>query len=179
MAKAAEGKDPESLLFTWGRDADTAQIGMIVAFSVNTPRSVETAAAQSHVPIYSSKIIYRIMDEVRDRLTSLLPCTYETKVTGEATVLQLFDIHLKGKTTKKIAGCRVGNGIIEKSKGARVVRNGQVIYEGALDALKQHKKDMQEVKKGSECGISLQDYEDLRDGDLIQMYQTIEIPGVL
>lgn len=153
--------------------------GIIVAFSVKTPRSVETVAAQNHVPIYSSKIIYRIMDEVRDRVTALLPCTYETKVTGEATVLQLFDIHLKGKTTKKIAGCRVSNGTVEKSKGARVVRNGQVIYEGVLDALKQHKKDMLEVKKGTECGISLQNYEDLRDGDLIQMYQTIEIPGVL
>jgi translation initiation factor IF-2 len=153
--------------------------GIIVAFSVNTPRSVESTAAQNHVPIYSSKIIYRIMDEVRDRVTALLPCTYETKVTGEATVLQLFDIQLKGKMTKKIAGCRVSNGTIEKSKGARVVRNGQVIYEGSLDALKQHKKDMPEVKKGTECGISLQDYDDLRDGDLIQMYQTIEIPGVL
>lgn len=153
--------------------------GIIVAFSVNIPRSVGAAAAQNHVPIYSSNIIYRIMDEVRDRVTALLPCTYETKVTGEATVLQLFDIHLKGKTTKTIAGCRVSNGTIEKSKGARVVRNGQVIYNGVLDALKQHKKDMLEVKKSTECGISLHDYEDLRDGDLIQMYQTIEIPGVL
>ncbi|OAX38903.1 initiation factor 2 [Rhizopogon vinicolor AM-OR11-026] len=153
--------------------------GMIIAFSVNTPRLAEGAAAQNHVPIYSSKIIYRIMDEVRDRVTALLPCTYETKVTGEATVLQLFDIHVKGKTTKKIAGCRVSNGTIEKSKGARVVRNGQVIYEGTFEALKQQKKDVPEVKKGTECGISLQDFEDLRDGDLIQMYQTIEIPGVL
>ncbi|KAG2115123.1 initiation factor 2 [Suillus discolor] len=153
--------------------------GIIVSFSVKIPRSVETTAAQNHVPIYSSKIIYRIMDEVRDRVTALLPCTYETKVTGEATVLQLFDIHLKGKMTKKIAGCRVSNGTIEKSKGARVVRNGQVIHEGVLDALKQHKKDLLEVKKGTECGISLQDYEELRNGDLIQMYQTIEIPGVL
>lgn len=153
--------------------------GIIVAFSVKIPRSVETTAAQNHVPIYSSKIIYRIMDEVRDRVTALLPCTYETKVTGEATVLQLFDIHLKGKMTKKIAGCRVSNGTIEKSKGARVVRNGQVIHEGVLDALKQHKKDLLEVKKGTECGIGLQDYEELRNGDLIQMYQTIEIPGVL
>lgn len=179
MAKAAEGKDPIPCSFTCGRDANASHIGMIVAFSVNTPRLVEGVAAQNHVPIYSSKIIYRIMDEVRDRVTALLPCTYETKVTGEATVLQLFDIHVKGKITKKIAGCRVSNGTVEKSKGARVVRNGQVIYEGTLEALKQHRKDMLEVKKGTECGISLQDFEDLRDGDLIQMYQTIDIPGVL
>ncbi|KAH7929795.1 P-loop containing nucleoside triphosphate hydrolase protein [Leucogyrophana mollusca] len=153
--------------------------GMIVAFSVNTPRSVETSAAQNHVPLYSSKIIYRIMDEVRDRVTALLPCTIEKKVTGEATIIQLFDIHLKGKQTKKIAGCRVSNGIVESSKSARVVRHGEVVHEGSLDALKLHKKDVTEVKKGSECGISLHDFDDLREGDLIQMYQTIEIPGVL
>jgi len=177
MAKAAEGKDPNSRSFTL--DLLILRTGMIIAFSVNTPRLAESAAAQNHVPIYSSKIIYRIMDEVRDRVSALLPCTYETKVMGEAIVLQLFDIHVKGKTTKKIAGCRVSNGTIERSKGARVVRNGQVIHEGTLEALKQHKKDMLEAKKGTECGISLQDFEDLRDGDLIQMYQTIEIPGVL
>jgi len=93
--------------------------------------------------------------------------------------LQLFDIHLKGKQTKKIAGCRVSNGIVELAKNARVVRNGQIVHEGSLDALKLLKKDMMEVKKGSECGISIQNFDDLREGDMIQMFQTLEIPGVL
>ncbi|KAF8841351.1 initiation factor 2 [Paxillus ammoniavirescens] len=152
---------------------------MIVAFSVSVPRSVQASASQNHVPIYSSDIIYRVMDDVQDRVISLLPCTYQTKVTGEASVLQLFDIHMKGKLTKKIAGCRVTNGMVERSSMARVTREGKILHEGFLDALKQMKKDMTEVKKGSECGINLHDFDDLREGDLIQMFKTIEIPGVL
>ncbi|KAF9228584.1 initiation factor 2, partial [Gyrodon lividus] len=153
---------------------------MIIAFSVSVPRSVQASASQNHVPVYSSDIIYRVMDDVRDRVISLLPCTYETKVTGEATVLQLFDIHIKGKLTKKIAGCRVTNGIVERSNTARVMREGKIVHEGCfLDALRQMKKDMTEVKKGSECGINLHEFDDLREGDLIQMFQTIEVPGVL
>jgi translation initiation factor IF-2 len=70
------------------------------------------------------------VEDIRARVTALLPVTIETKVTGEATVLQLFDIQLKAKQTKKIAGCRVINGLVEKSKFARVVRGGVTIHEG-------------------------------------------------
>lgn len=73
------------------------------------------------------------MDDIKGRVIALLPVIIETRVTGEATVLQLFDIHLKAKQTKKVAGCRVVNGIIDKSKFARVIRNGVKIHdEGAL-----------------------------------------------
>ena len=70
------------------------------------------------------------MDVVRERVTALLPVIMETKVTGEATILQLFDINLKQKQTMKIAGCRVTNGVIEKQKFARVLRNGNIIFDG-------------------------------------------------
>lgn len=70
------------------------------------------------------------MDDVRDRVRALLPLIIETKVTGEANVLQLFDIQLKDKATRKVAGCRVSNGLIQKSKNARVVRNGETVHEG-------------------------------------------------
>jgi len=152
---------------------------MIVAFAVNISRAVEGTAAASEVPLYSSTIIYRVMDEVRDRVTALLPPKVEKKVTGEANVLQLFDIHLKGRRTKQVAGCRVVNGLVEKSKSARVVRDGTTVHEGPLGTLKHGKKDMTEIRKGMECGISFADFEDLRPDDLIQMYQEIEKPGVL
>ena len=70
------------------------------------------------------------MDEVRERVRELLPVIVETRVTGEAGVLQLFEITLKSKTTKKVAGCRVTNGLVERSKYARVVRSGKIIHEG-------------------------------------------------
>jgi translation initiation factor IF-2 len=103
---------------------------MIIAFSVNIPRATESVAASSDVPLYSSAIIYRVMEEVRNRVVALLPSVIEKKVTGEADVLQLFDINLKGKQTKKVAGCRVINGLVEKSRKARVVRDGITVHEG-------------------------------------------------
>ena len=102
----------------------------MVAFSVSTPRSVEVTASQNQVPVISSNVIYTLLDDVRARVIDLLPPIFETKVTGEATVLQLFDIQLKGKQTKKVAGCRVINGIVDKSKEVRVVRDHKAIYEG-------------------------------------------------
>ena len=103
---------------------------MIVAFSVPVPRAAANAASSNNIPIYSSSIIYEVMDEVQRRVIDLLPSVTERRVKGEATVLQLFDIQLSGKRTKKIAGSRVTNGIVDKTKGAQVVRNGEVVHDG-------------------------------------------------
>lgn len=154
--------------------------GTIVGFSVSASRSIETLATQNEVPLCLSNIIYRLMDDIKGRVIALLPVIIETRVTGEATVLQLFDIHLKAKQTKKVAGCRVVNGIIDKSKFARVIRNGVKIHdEGTLDTMRHLKKDVVEVRKGSECGVTLVNFADLREGDVIQMYEKLEKPGVL
>ncbi len=138
------------------------------------------------------------MDDVTARVIELLPPIIEKRVTGEAAVLQLFDIHLKGKKITQIGGCRVTTGVVEKSKLARVVRDGEVVHEGmpheavlfgcvlivdpyagSLDTLKQHKKDMTEVGRGSECGLNLAGFNDLRMGDIIQMYEEVQLPGKL
>jgi len=119
------------------------------------------------------------MDKVKDRVIALLPVITETKVTGEATVLQLFDIHLKAKQIKKVAGCRVVNGTVDKSKFARVIRSGVNVHDGTLDTMRHLKKDVTEVRKGSECGLTFADFADLREGDVIQIYETLEKPGAL
>lgn len=103
---------------------------MIVAFSVNVPRALENTASRQEVPILSSTIIYQLMDKVKEHVIGLLPTNVEKRVTGEATVLQLFDIHKKAKQIVKVAGCRVTNGIVEKSKIVRVIRNGESVFEG-------------------------------------------------
>jgi translation initiation factor IF-2 len=87
-------------------------------------------ASQSGVSVFSSSVIYQVMDEVKERVIALLPVIKESKVTGEATVLQLFDIHMKAKQIRKVAGCRVINGLLEKSKEARVIRHGTTIHQG-------------------------------------------------
>ncbi|KAG6874270.1 hypothetical protein C0995_001495 [Termitomyces sp. Mi166 len=154
--------------------------GTIVGFSVKTPKAIETLAAQNGVPIISSNIIYRIMDIVKEKVIALLPVIIETRVTGEAVILQIFDIQLKAKQTKKVAGCRVTNGIVEKSKFARLIRDGVTLHEGSLDTMRILKKDVIEIRKGTECGLCFgPTFGDLREGDMIQMYEKIEKPGCL
>lgn len=108
---------------------------MIVAFSVPVPRPVQASAGQNNVPIYSSPIIYQVMDEVKKRVCDLLPAVYERKVTGEAKIAQIFDIHLSGKRIKKVGGGRITNGVVEKSKGVQVIRNGEVVHCGTCPPL--------------------------------------------
>ncbi|TFK42717.1 hypothetical protein BDQ12DRAFT_696192 [Crucibulum laeve] len=151
----------------------------VIGFSVACPRAIETLAIQNEVPVYVSTIIYRLMEEVQNRVVSLLPVITETKVIGEATVLQLFTIQVKNKQSITVAGSRVINGLLEKVKFARVVRDGNIIHEGSLDTMRHLKKDVTEIRKGSECGLSLAQFSDLREGDLIQMYEKIEKPGIL
>ena len=104
--------------------------GTIIAFAVPVPRSAIAAATAQRIPLFSSKIIYQVIEDVSKRVANLLPSVYEKRVSGEASVLQTFDIKLTGGRTKKIAGCRVTRGIVEKSKKAQVVRNGEVVHEG-------------------------------------------------
>ncbi|KAG5638157.1 hypothetical protein H0H81_001542 [Sphagnurus paluster] len=152
----------------------------IVGFSVSTARTIETLAARNEVPIISSNIIYRLMETVKDRVISLLPVVVETRVTGEAVILQLFDIQLKAKQTKKVAGCRVTNGLVEKGKFARLLRHGTTIHDGTLDTMRILKKDVTEIRKGTECGLCFGTaFGDLQEGDIIQMYEKIEKPGTL
>ena len=179
--------------------------GTVVAFTVSTPRSVEVLAKQHAVPLVSSKVIYSLIDDIRSRVIPLLPSIVETKVTGEAVVSQLFDIHLRSKQTMKVAGCRVSNGVLEKSKHVRVVRNRETLFEGTpsvlvfithafasclllirvlcstghLDTFKHLKKDITEAGKGLDCGLSIGGFDGLEVGDLIQAFEKIEKPGVL
>ncbi|EKM55470.1 uncharacterized protein PHACADRAFT_95981 [Phanerochaete carnosa HHB-10118-sp] len=153
--------------------------GIILAFSVNTPRSVKAIASSQGVKIIESNVIYALMDEVKKNVIELLPTVTEKRVTGEANVLQIFEIQLKAKQTMKVAGCRVVNGIVEKNKKARVVRNGENVFEGNLETLKHLKRDIMEAGKGLECGMAFEGWDDLREGDLIQMYQEIVKPGQL
>ena len=91
---------------------------------------MESLAAGQKVPIVSSTIIYRLLDSVKEHVIKLLPVLYETKVTGQATVLQVFEITAKNKQAVKVAGCRVNEGTMEKGKQAKVLRNGKTVFEG-------------------------------------------------
>ncbi|KAL5490258.1 IFM1 [Sanghuangporus weigelae] len=148
--------------------------GMVIAFCVSFARVANQVASQNEVPVFSSNVIYKVLDEVKERVVKLLPRIVEKRVTGEAKVVEIFDITGKAKSIIKVAGCRVSNGVIEKNKQVRVLRNGETIHDGTLSALRMLKRDVLEVKKGLECGISLNDFNDLRAGDHLQFYEEVE-----
>lgn len=168
---------------------------MIIGFSVKAPKAVQSHAAKSNVPIHLESVIYRLIETVRAKVAALLPPIIETRVLGEATVLQMFSIAVKGKESATIAGCRVANGVINRHDHIRVLRGEEreVIFDGmsftsfkgrvlkaiffapgTLDSLKHVKKDITEARKGSECGLSLHGFKDIQDGDIIVAYQKVE-----
>ncbi|GAN02585.1 initiation factor 2 [Mucor ambiguus] len=148
--------------------------GQVIGFNVKADKRIQAEAAKIGVPVKSYSIIYKLLEEVKDQLSDMLPPILSTQVTGEAALLQVFDINTKGRETKPVAGCRVTNGVIHKNSRVRIVRNKETIWEGELNALRQVKKDIQEAKKGLECGMSFEGFNDFQPGDIIQSVQTIE-----
>jgi translation initiation factor IF-2 len=140
----------------------------------------------NNIEIIYHSIIYKLIDDVTARLESMLAPMIELTVTGEAEIVQLFDIAVKGRKTKPIGGCKVFNGVIAMREKCRITRNGKIIFAGMLpherllitgrlDTLKHFKDDLDEVRKGSECGLSFADFEDLKVGDLVQSFKEHEI----
>ncbi|WVW79952.1 translation initiation factor IF-2 [Kwoniella bestiolae CBS 10118] len=149
----------------------------IIGFNVPASRSIQTTAKSSNVPLHLESVIYRLIDTVRSKVAGLLPPKIEYSVKGEATVQQIFEINLKRKTVVKIAGCRVNNGIINKLEGVRVLRgkDREVVYEGKIEMLKHLKKEVGDVRKGMECGIQFEGFDDVREGDEIVGFVKVEV----
>lgn len=102
----------------------------MIGFNVKAPRSIQSLASSSKVPIYADTVIYRIIEEVKNRLIDLLPKRYEQRVNGEAMIQQVFNITMKGKAVRPVAGCRVTNGTVTAKSKVRILRNKEVIYTG-------------------------------------------------
>ncbi|WVF66881.1 translation initiation factor IF-2 [Kwoniella sp. CBS 6097] len=157
----------------------------VIGFNVSAARSIQTSARSSNVPLQLESVIYRLIDSVRTNVAALLPPKIEYSVKGEASVIQLFEINMKRKQMKTIAGCRVNNGIIDRNQGVRVLRGKdeqgerKVVYEGTIETLKHLKKEVQDVRKGMECGIALEGFTDIREGDEIVNFTKIEVPREL
>ncbi|KAK4124585.1 initiation factor 2 [Parathielavia appendiculata] len=143
----------------------------IINFNNNIPSHIKRLAHEAGVRIMDHNVIYHLVEEVKERLAEALPPLVIKKVVGEAEVLQVFPINIRGRKYKNIAGCRIGNGYVRKGSKARVIRGGENVYEGVIETLKHVKKDVDEMKKGSECGMSFADWDELQVGDQIQMYE--------
>lgn len=151
--------------------------GVIYGFNVNTSKVIQETAAKKGVKIKLHKIIYRLVEDLQEELSSRLPCTVEEHTVGEASVLATFSI-TEGKKKIPVAGCRVQKGQLEKQKKFKLVRNGGIIWKGSLTSLKHHKDDVSVIKTGMDCGLSLdEEMIEFKVGDKIICYEENEVPA--
>ncbi|KAI0098404.1 initiation factor 2 [Daldinia grandis] len=150
-----------------------ASNSIIVNFATTTPGYIEKMAEEKGVEIMEHTVIYRLMDDVTATLSKHLGPEITNRVLGDAEVMQIFPINIKGRVYKNIAGCRVRNGQLAKNNLFRVMRGGKKIYDGKLETLKHLKKDVTEVHRGTECGIGFEEFQDFKVGDQIQAYEEI------
>ncbi|KAJ8246191.1 hypothetical protein GJAV_G00264710 [Gymnothorax javanicus] len=147
--------------------------GTVYGFNVSASRPLLQSAAKRGIPIKLHRVIYKLIDELKEELSSKLPPTREENVIGEASVLATFEV-TEAKRKVGVAGCRVLTGQLDKRKRFRLVRGRDVLWEGSLTTLKHHKDVVMTVKAGMECGLSLDQEVDFRPGDEIICFEESE-----
>jgi translation initiation factor IF-2 len=149
----------------------SASGGIIIGFNVRPTSKTRDLAKEEGVDIRLHNIIYKVIEEIELAMKGMLDPVYVEKVIGNAEVREIF------KATKigTIAGCIVSNGVVRRNASVRVVRDGIVIFEGKFDTLKRFKDDVKEVAQGYECGITIENFNDLTIGDTFEAYIMEEV----
>lgn len=151
----------------------------ILCFNTKIPKNVQTKADKLGVRVAEHNIIYRLIEEVTGELTAKLKPHIEVKVLAEAELKNVFKITTKNKSTIKIGGCKVVTGTLKRSLKVRVKRNGEIVHSGHLSSLKHVKQDISEATKGSECGISFENWDKFEENDVVEAYEETEVPRYL
>ncbi|ETN37918.1 translation initiation factor IF-2 [Cyphellophora europaea CBS 101466] len=152
--------------------AATGEVGYAVSFNQPVDGTMYRLAEAAGLEVLDHNVIYKMTDVVTEKVAAELPPLVTTKVLGEAEIGQIFDVTIK-KVKHKIAGCKITNGTISRSHKVRVIRGGDVVYTGSLNSLKNVKKDVTEMRKGSECGIAFDEWEEMQEGDKVQCFEEI------
>jgi translation initiation factor IF-2 len=143
----------------------------VIGFNVRPDRQAREVADREGVEMRLYEVIYGVLADVNNALVGMLKPEYEEVVTGEAEVRETFAVPRVGR----IAGCMVLSGVITRGSKVRFLREGTVIWKGQLASLRRFKEDVREVREGFECGIGLENYQDLKAGDIIETYDEREI----
>ena len=144
----------------------------IIGFNVRPERIAREFAVVEQVEIRTYEIIYKLIEDIESAMVGMLTPEFEEVVTGDAEVREIFSVPRIGR----IAGCYVQNGIISRGSKVRFLRDGSIIWKGEVSSLRRFKEDVAEVQSGFECGIGLSDFQDLKQGDVIETYDEREIP---
>jgi translation initiation factor IF-2 len=144
----------------------------IIGFNVRPDRKARELAQVEDVEVRTYEIIYQVLEDIENAMVGMLAPEFEEVVTGEAEVREVFSVPRVGK----VAGCYVLSGTITRGSKVRFLREGTIIWKGAISSLRRFKDDVREVQSGFECGIGLTDFQDLKQGDLIETFEEREIP---
>jgi translation initiation factor IF-2 len=148
-----------------------ASNAIIYGFNVRPSAAIKKAAEENGVSIRLHNIIYKALEELEALMKGMLAPVYEEVVTGQATVKQTYKVSKVGT----IAGCMVDDGVIKRNSGVRLIRDGVVIYTGVIGSLQRFKDSVREVNAGYECGLTIERFNDIKEGDIIEAYENQEV----
>ena len=152
-----------------------ASNAVMIGFNVRAD-GVARKLIESHgVDVHYYSIIYEAVDEVRAAMTGMLKPQFKEQLVGMAEVRDVFRSPKMGA----VAGCYVTEGTVKRNRPIRVLRENVVIFEGELESLRRFKDDVNEVKSGTECGIAVKNYDDVKVGDQIEVYEKVEVARTL
>jgi translation initiation factor IF-2 len=152
-----------------------ASKAVIIGFNVRAHKEARDLAEQQGIEIRYYNIIYNLVDDVKAAMSGLLSPTLRETMLGNAQVLEVFSISKVGN----VAGCRVTDGVVQRGAHVRLIRDNVVVHEGKLSTLKRFKDEVAVVQAGQECGMALENYQDVRVGDVIECYNIEEIRRTL
>ena len=144
---------------------------LVVGFNVRPNAEARQLADREGVDIRTYRVIYQLTEDIQQALVGMLSAVTTEETLGEAEVRALFKVSRLGT----IAGCMVTTGVVRRNANVRVVRDGTVIYETTIAQLRRFKDDVREVAEGFECGILLDDFNDVKEGDVLEVYETREV----
>jgi len=148
-----------------------ASQAIVIGFNVRADASAKRLIDEEEVDLHYYSVIYDLIDEVKSSMTGMLAPEFKEEIIGLAEVRDVF----KSPKLGAIAGCMVVDGTVKRSNPIRVLRDNVVIYEGELESLRRFKDDANEVKQGTECGIGVKNYNDVKVGDQIEVYERIQV----
>jgi translation initiation factor IF-2 len=148
---------------------------IIIGFNVRPAGKAAALAQKENIQIRQYNIIYNVVDEVKAAMEGLLAPTLVEKVIGRAEIRQVFRVSKAGQ----VAGCMVTEGVIKRAAGIRLVRDSVVVWTGKLSSLKRFKDDVREVKEGFDCGMAFENYQDVKEGDVVEAYELEEVRQTL
>jgi len=150
----------------------SASDGILLGFNVRPTSTAKQVAEREGVEIRLYDVIYKALEEIESAMRGMLAPDKQEQETGSAEVRQVFKVPNIGA----VAGCMVTSGEISRNDRIRVVRDGTVIYEGSLASLRRFKDDARSVREGFECGIGIENFNDVKEGDVLEGFVVVEIP---